>query len=205
MSMRTLIVILASLAIRSLPSQAQDLRGEVRVRGEPLANAVVFLVPAADSAAAVAPVRARLDQRGLSFVPRVLVVTPGSIVEFPNSDPVMHNVFHPGEPGTGFDLGTYSSSEEKTHRFDAPGLFVLLCHVHPEMVGYVAVVPSALHAVTGEDGAFQVTSAPPGQYQLHAWHRRIEDPSIRVTVPESGTAAPVVVNASRRSSRRKLP
>lgn len=180
----------------------QVLRGEVRLRGAPLPDAVVFLERADGGDSVPPPGRGRLDQRNLAFVPRVLVVSPGSIVEFPNSDPVMHNVFHPGAGEDAFDLGTYSSAEAKSVRFDRAGLFVVLCHVHPEMVGYVAVVASRLFAITVDDGTFRMDSVPAGHYRLHVWQRRAEDPALLVSVPEPGQRSPVVVTVGRRERRR---
>lgn len=197
-------ITLASVALVLAASEVpgQELRGEIRLRSAPLRDAAVFLerVDGADSAAP--PRRARLDQRNLAFVPRVLVVSPGSTVEFPNSDPVMHNVFHPGAGEDAFDLGTYSSAEAKSVRFDRAGFFVVLCHVHPEMVGYIAVVRSRLFAVTDDDGTFRMDSVPAGTYRLHVWQRRAEDPAAVVSVPESRTRSPIVVTVGRRERRR---
>ena len=182
---------------------AQDVRGEVRLRGAPLVGAVVYLERLGDSVAPPPPATGRMDQRELRFVPRVLVVSPGSMVEFPNSDLVMHNVFHPGDAESSFDLGTYPASELKTLRFDRPGLFVILCHVHPEMVGYVAVVPSSWHSVTEESGRFTIERAPPGKYRIHVWHRRANDPAQNLSVPASGLTEPVVLQVERRGRHGK--
>ena len=200
--MRTAVIVMAvALCARAGVGSAQDVRGEVRVRGIPVSGAVVFLERVGDKVPAPAPLRGRLDQRNLAFSPRVLVVPPGSTVEFPNSDAVMHNVFHPGEGTAAFDLGTYSSSEAKTFRFDQEGLFVVLCHVHPEMVGYIAVVPSALHAVTADDGRFVLAGVGPGEYRVHVWHRRVQDPVLPLSVTKGGVAEPLLLNLSRRAKR----
>ena len=37
--------------------------------------------------------RVRLAQKNKSFVPHLLVVRAGTVVDFPNLDPVFHNVF----------------------------------------------------------------------------------------------------------------
>ena len=39
------------------------------------------------------PGRARLDQRGQQFVPRVLAITVGTTVDLPNNDTTFHNAF----------------------------------------------------------------------------------------------------------------
>jgi plastocyanin len=198
-----IVALMASVA--ASPAGAQAVRGDVRLGGAPLPDAVVFLERLGDTVAAPAPTRGRMDQRDLAFLPRILVVAPGSVVEFPNSDPVMHNVFHPGEGEDAFDLGTYPASEVKTLRFERAGLFVILCHVHPEMVGYVAVVPSALHATTAEDGSFRIEGAAPGRYRLHVWHRRVADPEMAVSVAPGGAAEPLAVAVERRGRRGRKP
>ena len=172
--------------------------GVVRSRDGAVSDAAVFLVPVGGEAA-VRPTKARIDQLELAFVPRLVLVTPGSSVEFPNSDAVMHNVFHPGRGTRGFDLGTYPRAEARTFTFQEVGLYVMLCHVHPEMVGYVAVVPSEYRATTNEDGRFRFDSVPPGEYRLHVWHRRYADPDMPVTVRGGhSTVSPTLAPADRK-------
>ena len=52
--------------------------------------------------------RATMDQRNETFVPRVLAVTVGTTVDFPNSDRTYHNVFSVSGPRR-FDLGRYAA------------------------------------------------------------------------------------------------
>src|SRR5262249_42315685 len=48
----------------------------------------------------------RMDQRDEQFVPRLLAVTVGTIVDFPNDDTKFHNVFSLSR-AKNFDLGRY--------------------------------------------------------------------------------------------------
>ncbi len=50
--------------------------------------------------------RVRMDQRNEQFVPHLLAITVGTIVDFPNSDTTFHNVFSLAR-GNAFDLGRY--------------------------------------------------------------------------------------------------
>ncbi len=50
--------------------------------------------------------RQEIRQQHEEFLPRVLAATRGSTVEFPNRDPVFHNVFPLASAAT-FDLGRY--------------------------------------------------------------------------------------------------
>ena len=56
--------------------------------------------------------RARMDQRGEQFVPRVLAITVGTTVDFPNNDTTFHNVFSLSRVRT-FDLGRYPAGPDR--------------------------------------------------------------------------------------------
>ncbi|HEX4936138.1 MAG TPA: plastocyanin/azurin family copper-binding protein [Gemmatimonadaceae bacterium] len=191
MSWRHLVLVLLLAVAPPLPAQGR-VTGLVRGREGVIADAAVFLVPV-EREAATRPASDRIDQVDLQFVPRAVVVSPGSTVGFPNSDAVMHNVFHPGRGTAGFDLGTYPRDDTRTFTFSDPGIYVMLCHVHPEMVGYVYVVPSPYRAVTDEEGAFTIADVPAGEYRLHVWHRRVADPDVALGVKAEGSMAGVVL------------
>ena len=154
--------------------------------GEPAAEAVVYLVPTEGGPARAAAETTFVDQNGLRFVPRVIAIAPGSLVVFPNSDPVLHNVFSPEKIGAGFDLGTYPRTERRMYLFFQPGVNVVLCHVHPEMVAYVVVVPTAYRAVTDDEGRFRIDDVPAGSYRVRVWHRRWRLADGPVTVVRGG-------------------
>src|SRR5258705_9527894 len=60
----------------------------------------------------------RITQKGATFVPHVLPVVVGSVVEWPNNDDILHNVFSYSETHP-FDLGLYKNpSLPKTVTFD---------------------------------------------------------------------------------------
>ena len=82
-----------------------------------LRHVVVYLKDAPKTA--VAPMRAEIRQRGENFVPRVVAVTVGSEVNFPNEDPIYHNVFSLSRVKT-FVLGRYPRG--KSDRLDAAGV-----------------------------------------------------------------------------------
>ena len=117
----------------------------------------------------------------------LVVVPPGSPVDFLNSDPLLHNVFSPPGPGPGFNLGVYPRLERRTHRFDEPGGHAVLCHVHPEMLAYVVVIPVRHWAPVAPDGRFRIDSVTPGRYRLQVWHRRLRFPAEEIHPVRSAT------------------
>ena len=63
------------------------------LRAAEAVDAVVYFRPRVAAARPPAPVTATMTTRRKQFVPRVLAVTAGSEVRFPNEDPILHNVF----------------------------------------------------------------------------------------------------------------
>jgi len=156
------------------PALPGGLRGQVRSGSLEVRGAIVYLIPERPDSSPASPDTAWIDQREISFVPRVLVVSPGTTVLFRNSDPILHNVFSPAGAGAGFDLGTYPSPGARAQHFAAPGAYVILCHVHPEMVAFVVVVPTPYRAVVDPEGFFGIANVPSGRYHLHVWRRGAE-------------------------------
>lgn len=144
-----------------------DLRGTAMSADHPVPDTVVWLdAPLAPPN--INPPRAVLDQRNLSFSPKVLVIRAGTSVEFPNNDRVFHNVFS-FRDGRRFDLGLYPVGSVKRVRFDRPGLSRIFCNIHPNMAAYVMTVDTPYFARTDENGAFTMAGVPAGNYTYHAW------------------------------------
>jgi len=164
--MRCFAVPLGILWVVSAPAFAAELTGTAQVAGRPAQHAVVWLE--ASGAPAAASENAVLDQRNLGFIPHVLAVRVGTVVDFPNNDKVFHNVFS-FRDGKKFDLGMYPKGAVKPIRFDKPGLARLFCNIHPNMAAYVMAVDSPYFAVSNEKGTFTIAGVPPGSYTYHAW------------------------------------
>ena len=167
MPLGAFLLALLCLLAPGLPSGSVEVRGTAATGAKPVQDAVVWLdVPGA-------AVRARedkvvLDQRNLSFAPRVLAVQVGTRIEFPNHDRVFHNVFS-FRDGKRFDLGLYPVGAVKTIPFDQPGLSRVFCNIHPGMAAYIMVVDSPILAVSDRSGHFTLPDVPQGTYVYHAW------------------------------------
>ena len=127
-----------------------------------------------------APRTQSMDQKGLKFLPHVLVVAKGDTVKFLNHDNVAHNVYSPDvDP---FNLGTFKQNEERTHTFNEEGPYSQLCALHPEMLGYIYVAPSRYAAAVDAKGHYEIKDVPPGSYELAIWNAHLKGPSKKVTV-----------------------
>lgn len=82
------------LAPAAAPAPASEIR-----------NVVVY-VKDAPRPASLAPMRASILQQNETFVPHLVAITTGSIVEFPNGDQFFHDVFSLSRAGS-FNLGSY--------------------------------------------------------------------------------------------------
>jgi hypothetical protein len=127
----------------------------------------------------------RVVQMDRRFLPRVLSVTPGTAVEFRNQDLEYHNAFSVSVAKR-FDLGRYAPGKADTVKFDRAGVVNVHCDIHPDMSGYVVVVPN--HAFDRPDslGSYALPKLPPGKYSLRAWHPRLGELRRDVEMPKRG-------------------
>ena len=138
------------------------------------------------------------DQKHMAFVPHVLVIQKGTTVQFLNSDPVGHNVYWPSidhDKKLAHNMGTWPQGQEKSFTFTDLGVASLLCNVHPEMSGYVVIVPTPYFAVTDKDGNFEIHDVPDGTYTLKTWSEEGKPATQSVTV--SGGSATVNITVTR--------
>ena len=154
-------------------------------RASEISNVVVF-VKDAPRAATLGSARAQMRQEDEGFVPRMVAITRGSTVEFPNADPFFHNVFSLSR-GANFDLGRYPRGETRVRTFTQPGLVKVYCHLHSQMSASIMVFDHQYFTVPeSESGHFAIADVPAGEYRLAAWHERIGE-----------SAKPIVVEAGR--------
>ncbi|HEY2386529.1 MAG TPA: carboxypeptidase regulatory-like domain-containing protein [Candidatus Binatia bacterium] len=184
--MRGAAVIATALTVlTAVPARAGDsggVKGTITAgkAADPVVNAVVMLEGPAVPAASDAP-HVVIDQRGDTFIPRVVAVAVGTTVEFANSDPHLHNVFAMSKAKQ-FDLGMYPQGEKKSVTFDMPGAVPVRCNVHPGMDAYVVVHTNPYAAVSDERGVYAITGVPEGSYTARVWHERLPERKIPIVV-----------------------
>lgn len=151
------------------------------------AGAVIFVKKGPKPTAAQAAAQtAKMDQKGLVFLPRVLPIAKGWTVEFANSDPVAHSVFT--LDGEKYDLGTWPKGEVRKYTFTKPGVYRQLCKVHDDMLAFVVVLETPWFAVSDKAGAFTLRGLPPGSYTLGVWHEKLASADLQVEVTAAGVA-----------------
>ncbi len=163
--------------------------GSLRVQvldsaGKPLEGAVVSLVSDAARRAVRPLPEQEIAQENKQFVPAVRVVTVGTLVRFPNRDSVRHHVYS-FSPAQKFEIKLYAGTPAAPVRFDQPGVAVLGCNIHDQMVGWVVVLDTPYFAQTDAQGQALLEGMPAGAHQLRAWHARLP---VDVTPPQQAIA-----------------
>jgi plastocyanin len=129
--------------------------------------------------------RARINQINEQFVPRVVAITTGTTVDFPNNDRIYHNVFSLSKART-FDLGRYAAGTSRAVRFDRPGIVRVFCEIHSHMSAWVLVFNHPFFAATDDEGRYAIPNVPAGTYSLAVWHETLPRETRRIVVPDTG-------------------
>ena len=133
------------------------------------------------------PGRVVMDQRNERFVPHVLAVMVGTVVDFPNSDLIYHNVFSLSRAKR-FDLGRYAAGKSKSVRMDRPGVVRVFCDIHSHMSAFVLVFNHPFFDVTDVEGRFELPVLPSGTYTVVGWYEGEARITRSVVVPPNGWA-----------------
>jgi plastocyanin len=174
-----------------------SLSGTLQIDGKPLSGAfgLVTLEPASGKWKPRPPKNHVMAQRGREFNPRVMAISVGSTVEFPNFDNVFHNVFSTS-PQAAFDLGIYKMGEAREFKFEKEGVIRLGCNLHANMSAYLVVVSAPAYVVTDDKGNFKFNRLAPGKYKLKAWSEKSKQPITQdVTIKAGGNKVDVGVAA----------
>ncbi len=178
-------------------TRAGDIKGKVTVQGIKSAENIAVYVDAISGKKFDAPSEhVVIDQKKMTFVPHVTAVQQGTTVEFLNSDPVGHNVYWPSISGNkklAHNMGTWPQGQKKPFQFNDLGAASLLCNVHPEMSGYVVVVPTPYFAVTDKEGNFTIKNVPPGHYTILTWSEEGKPTTQSVDVTAGTTTLDITV------------
>lgn len=157
---------------------ATELGGRIRLTagGEALLpqeamQAVVYFRPDTPAPVEVPQQLFEMRTRGKQFEPQTLAIPVGATVRFPNSDPILHNVFATGGRN-GFDLGFYGKGAGRSHTFEHPGLVRVYCNVHHQMVGYILVLDTPHVVRPDAQGRYRLQLPGDAPGELFVWHPR---------------------------------
>ena len=127
-----------------------------------------------------------MDQAGCMFAPHVLDVQANQMIEFANSDPLVHNVRAICEKNRSFNV-SMPGKKKVSRFFGTPEVVKIRCDIHAWMSGFVAVDPHPFHQVTGDDGSFALKGLAAGEYTVEAWQEKLGAQKQTVRVAEGET------------------
>ncbi|MGE3885967.1 MAG: hypothetical protein AB7H81_06030 [Vicinamibacterales bacterium] len=157
------------------------------------AQAVVY-AERLDRPAPVTPGKGTIQHKNKTFLPHVVAVSAGSVIDFPNDDPIFHNAFSLSQPEP-FDMGLYRAGASKRRAFGKPGVYHVFCNIHPQMSAFLVVAPTTFVTVTAQDGSWRL-DVPPGRYRLTALSERSSAVTAEVTVSGAQVAPALVLDES---------
>ena len=112
----------------------------------------------------------------------------GQDITIKNSDGLLHNINATPAEQRGFNT-SQPVAMETTRSFGTVEVMVpLRCDVHGWMNAYVGVLDHPYHSVSNGSGAFDLSTLPPGDYVIEAWHERYGTQTQNVTVSTGETA-----------------
>jgi hypothetical protein len=135
-----------------------------------VANTVVYLKNVSRGKAFDLPQARRfLDQNHCRYEPHILLVPQNALLQMKSSDATLHTIHMDG--AASYNLPFPFPNQVISRNMQSPGLVNLKCNGgHVWMNAEMFVAPHAYYAVTDENGKFELTNVPPGQYVIVAWH-----------------------------------
>jgi plastocyanin len=173
--------------------------------GAPVADAVVYAVPASGGSEVRGRKVVAVEQVDREFVPHVTVIQTGTSVTFPNRDPILHHVYS-FSTAKNFEIKLYSGKSPGEFVFDKSGIVTLGCNIHDWMIGYIAVVPTPYFGKTGADGTVVLRDVPTGSYDVRVWHPQQKTPAANQAISvESNSRASFALEVVPRKPKYKPP
>ncbi|MDX1382968.1 MAG: TonB-dependent receptor [Thermoanaerobaculia bacterium] len=128
-----------------------------------------------------------LSQEGCLYTPRVQGIVLEQTLQIENADDTLHNVRALAVKNRPFNLGQPPATppRKKTFKVVEPALG-FKCDVHPWMKATVFVLDHPFYGVSSPDGSFRIADVPAGTYTVIAWHEKLGEQKLEVTVDGSG-------------------
>jgi hypothetical protein len=124
----------------------------------------------------------RFDQKGCMYVPHVLAMQAGQILQIYSDDPFSHNIHPRPKLNPEWNRAQPAGSLPINTSYSKPEFIEVKCDVHPWMHGYFAVLNTSHYGVSDENGNFSIKGLLPGRYTLTAWHELYGSQSQEVIV-----------------------
>ena len=124
-----------------------------------------------------------LDHHDCQYSPRVLGVRVGQRLIINNRDQTQHNTHPTPANNTEWNQSQPINAPPLVKIFSRSEFAIpIKCNQHPWEKAYVGVFNNPFFAVSDELGNFQIDGLPPGKYTFVAWHEKLGEQEIEVTL-----------------------
>jgi plastocyanin len=130
--------------------------------------------------------KAVIDQKGCSFQPHVVAMTPGEI-DVLNSDGILHNIHTYSTANPSINKAQPKFKKTMTEKFEKPEFIKVTCDVHSWMLGWIAVMPHPYFGVTDNNGVAKINNVPAGKQTIEVWHETLGKATKDVEVKPGAT------------------
>jgi len=128
-----------------------------------------------------------MDQRNAEFIPHVLPIQQGTVVDFVNHDNMYHNIFSLSSTKK-FNIGRRPTGEAVPVQFDKAGIVQIFCDIHSQMTAYIVVLKNPYFVQPDEHGNYSLENVPVGTYTLKVWHERLSSKEQVITISPNRTS-----------------
>lgn len=130
-----------------------------------------------------------LDQIDMTFVPHVVLMQQGGVLELRNSDSALHNVNGFASRNQAFNV-TITPGSSTTVTLPKHEFIRVTCNFHTRMNAWIAVLPNPHYTRVDEQGQFTLSGIPPGTYELAGWYENVYPPHVPHRVSTNVTVRP---------------
>lgn len=143
---------------------------------------VVVYISAGETPSQISSEPARFDQKGCMYVPHILPMQAGQVLQIYSDDPFTHNIHPMPKLNPEWNRTQPAGSMPINTRWDKPEFIEVKCNIHAWMHGYFAVLNTSHYSVTDNKGSFSLKGLLPGKYTVTAWHEQYGSQSQEVIV-----------------------
>jgi len=124
-----------------------------------------------------------LAHRGCRFVPHLLGMQQAQTLKIANEDATTHNTHLRSKDNGDWNQSQPENSAPLEKKFEKPELLIpAKDNQHPWEKAYVSVFSHPFFAVSTQNGSYQISGLPPGQYTVVAWHERFGEQRSEILV-----------------------
>ncbi len=125
-----------------------------------------------------------LDQKKCRYEPHVIALMKGSELSVRSNDPINHNIHTYSFDNDPINIMFVPGADDFSQEMEEPEIIKVQCDLHSWMTAWIVVTENSYFAISGENGGFEISDVPPGDYVLTAWQEILGNISQKITVGE---------------------